>query len=230
MQQPNPYLPSNEPDGAPTETYTPQHYERRFANHQPLAVSRTTPIPGYPAQETHLLHPHFIFAQDQQGIMDPNLWSRDRVTEADVPGMDLRQQPTTGVPSMSDGSPRSSIDQSKCASTNMESGCTYTAPQELPLQEPEDWTPGWLAYSPAAGQSPLPPPPTTSASDDVRVFRCRWQGCRSNTSFRREADLIRHLRTVHISPKAFPCMEPDCGMGFGRRDHLRMHRRSRHGR
>jgi hypothetical protein len=34
-------------------------------------------------------------------------------------------------------------------------------------------------------------------------FRCKWEGCRSSTNFRREGDLIRHLRTIHISPNAY---------------------------
>ncbi|KAL2785419.1 hypothetical protein BJX66DRAFT_60461 [Aspergillus keveii] len=62
-----------------------------------------------------------------------------------------------------------------------------------------------------------------------RTFQCKWLGCRSVTIFCRESELIRHLKTVHISPKAYPCTEPMCGMAFGRRDHLRAHQRNRHG-
>ncbi|KAL3440149.1 hypothetical protein BJX65DRAFT_291024 [Aspergillus insuetus] len=58
-------------------------------------------------------------------------------------------------------------------------------------------------------------------------FQCKWAGCRSSRNFRREGDLIRHLRTIHISPTAFVC--PDCQRSFGRRDHLNEHVKRRHG-
>ncbi|KAL2801974.1 hypothetical protein BJX63DRAFT_139377 [Aspergillus granulosus] len=60
-------------------------------------------------------------------------------------------------------------------------------------------------------------------------LQCRWEDCSSSTTFRREADLLRHLKTVHVSPKAFPCPELGCNKAFGRTDHLRAHRRNCHG-
>ncbi|CEL08202.1 hypothetical protein ASPCAL11353 [Aspergillus calidoustus] len=60
-------------------------------------------------------------------------------------------------------------------------------------------------------------------------FRCKWAGCRSSRQFHRVGDLIRHLRTIHISPTAFTCPETDCGKSFGRRDHLSEHVKRRHG-
>ncbi|KAJ0419574.1 hypothetical protein BJY00DRAFT_285919 [Aspergillus carlsbadensis] len=71
-------------------------------------------------------------------------------------------------------------------------------------------------------------PSTEDAPRHRRILQCKWLGCRSTTIFPRESELVRHVKSVHISPKAFPCKEPNCGMGFGRRDHLRSHQRSRH--
>ncbi|KAL2835417.1 hypothetical protein BJY01DRAFT_223687 [Aspergillus pseudoustus] len=61
-----------------------------------------------------------------------------------------------------------------------------------------------------------------------RSFECKWRGCKSSRPFRRETDLIRHLRTIHISPAAFVCPEGSCGKPFGRRDHLMEHLKRRH--
>ncbi|KAL2826583.1 hypothetical protein BJY01DRAFT_229612 [Aspergillus pseudoustus] len=60
-------------------------------------------------------------------------------------------------------------------------------------------------------------------------LQCRWEGCNSSTIFRREADILRHLKTIHVSPKAYPCPEWGCNKAFGRKDHLRAHRRKCHG-
>ncbi|KAL4913339.1 hypothetical protein BDW62DRAFT_167153 [Aspergillus aurantiobrunneus] len=57
---------------------------------------------------------------------------------------------------------------------------------------------------------------------------CKWDGCESTTYFRREADLWRHIRTIHISPRAYPCPEKKCLRAFGRKDHLDQHTRRRH--
>lgn len=66
-------------------------------------------------------------------------------------------------------------------------------------------------------QCSAPSPPT---------FECKWRGCRSATRFSSEGDLVRHLKSIHISPEAYPCRE--CGKSFGRKDHLRDHQRRRH--
>ncbi|KAL3470116.1 hypothetical protein BJX99DRAFT_240108 [Aspergillus californicus] len=60
------------------------------------------------------------------------------------------------------------------------------------------------------------------------LYQCRWQGCRSTTLFRREHDLLRHLKSIHIRPDAYVCDIGGCRQTFGRRDHLLQHRRRRH--
>lgn len=61
-----------------------------------------------------------------------------------------------------------------------------------------------------------------------RGLRCRWENCTSRTSFKREADLIRHIKHTHISPNAHVCPERNCGRPFGRKDHLQAHMMRRH--
>ncbi|KAL2841152.1 hypothetical protein BJY01DRAFT_14478 [Aspergillus pseudoustus] len=64
-------------------------------------------------------------------------------------------------------------------------------------------------------------------SSTFKPKQCQWEGCTSRTLFRRENDLLRHLRTIHIAPSAFRCL--DCSKAFGRKDHLQNHRRKIHG-
>ncbi|KAL3479563.1 hypothetical protein BJX99DRAFT_221874 [Aspergillus californicus] len=55
------------------------------------------------------------------------------------------------------------------------------------------------------------------------MFRCRWQNCQSSTYFRREQDLIRHIRSIHLHPTAYACQIDGCRKEFGRKDHLQQH-------
>ncbi|KAJ0419583.1 hypothetical protein BJY00DRAFT_313963 [Aspergillus carlsbadensis] len=59
-------------------------------------------------------------------------------------------------------------------------------------------------------------------------LRCKWEGCGSPHEFRSAGDLVRHLRSIHIAPRAFVCPRDGCGRSFGRNDHLREHIRRRH--
>ncbi|OJJ03870.1 hypothetical protein ASPVEDRAFT_762734 [Aspergillus versicolor CBS 583.65] len=72
------------------------------------------------------------------------------------------------------------------------------------------------------------PIPSIADTHQPPVFQCKWQGCRSSASFRRQVDLIRHLKTIHIAPDAYPCREPNCGVAFGRKDHLKAHSKMHH--
>ncbi|KAL4871504.1 hypothetical protein BDV12DRAFT_194269 [Aspergillus spectabilis] len=60
------------------------------------------------------------------------------------------------------------------------------------------------------------------------VLQCKWQGCDSSHQFKREGDLIRHIRTIHISPGFYLCLVNNCGKSFGRKDHLSEHQKRRH--
>ncbi|KAL4746649.1 hypothetical protein BDW72DRAFT_184536 [Aspergillus terricola var. indicus] len=78
----------------------------------------------------------------------------------------------------------------------------------------------------SSGPSDLQPPAQSQAESSTQaapVSQCKWIGCRSSTPFIREADLIRHLRSVHIAPNAFFCDQHNCGKRFGRKDHLKAH-------
>jgi hypothetical protein len=54
-------------------------------------------------------------------------------------------------------------------------------------------------------------------------LQCKWEGCRSQATFKRANDLIRHIRTIHVAPDEYRCRVEGCGMAFGRKDHRRAH-------
>ncbi|KAL5051306.1 hypothetical protein BDW71DRAFT_202493 [Aspergillus fruticulosus] len=115
------------------------------------------------------------------------------------------------------------------------SGTSLSCPNNLPshgltnqfqvrIQEPANLTPALSSYGSnanAPGEPLLNP-----TNKDVPVFRCEWKGCRSATVFGREADLIRHLKSVHIARDAYTCPEPNCDKRFGRKDHLKAHQKT----
>ncbi|KAL4928161.1 uncharacterized protein BDV17DRAFT_264918 [Aspergillus undulatus] len=68
-----------------------------------------------------------------------------------------------------------------------------------------------------------------SPKPQATLFVCKWEGCNPPSCFKRPGDLIRHLRTVHVSPDAFPCPVKGCDKVFGRKDHLKEHCKRRHG-
>lgn len=59
---------------------------------------------------------------------------------------------------------------------------------------------------------------------------CKWEGCKYARSFGREAELLRHVKTVHLSPSAYFCPELGCSKSCSRKDNLEAHRRRAHGR
>lgn len=59
---------------------------------------------------------------------------------------------------------------------------------------------------------------------------CKWEGCKYADPFSRAADLLRHVKTVHISPGSYTCSEPRCGKSCSRKDNLAAHRQRIHGR
>ncbi|KAJ5930994.1 hypothetical protein N7466_006487 [Penicillium verhagenii] len=62
-----------------------------------------------------------------------------------------------------------------------------------------------------------------------RTYRCLWQGCRYTGTFRRSAELRRHVDTQHIAPKSYICPVSDCGRPYNRGDNLNEHLRRAHG-
>ncbi|RAH55458.1 hypothetical protein BO85DRAFT_401386 [Aspergillus piperis CBS 112811] len=107
-----------------------------------------------------------------------------------------------------------------------------------PLRLPGDWTdtnaatnPTWVAPNSAMNHRPHPAPGSRiprapSNAHSPPIFECKWRGCSSSTRFSTEGDLVRHLKSIHISPDAYSCLV--CGQSFGRKDHLRDHQRRRH--
>ncbi|KAB8260692.1 hypothetical protein BDV32DRAFT_149126 [Aspergillus pseudonomiae] len=55
------------------------------------------------------------------------------------------------------------------------------------------------------------------------VQRCKWEGCTSTKIFNREADLVRHVRTIHIAPRSYRCNVGGCFRSFNRGDNLKEH-------
>ncbi|KAL2862619.1 uncharacterized protein BJX67DRAFT_365887 [Aspergillus lucknowensis] len=202
-------------------SYPTQYSVHPPTNQQLPAARGPHRLPVYSNQQTEL---DPSFASILQETPGPAVWPAP-MTAGPVCYQVALAQPTTDAPPMSDASPSVSSDHSGHITGNNNN---FVAALELPLQGLEGRESGWIAYSPPTGQSPLPAF-AENGPDDARVFRCKWQGCRSYTSFRRETDLLRHLRTVHVSPKAYPCPEPNCDKGFGRKDHLRTHQRNCHG-
>lgn len=69
---------------------------------------------------------------------------------------------------------------------------------------------------------------TSECASSSPSFRCKWEGCTSTRHFSRVGDLIRHIKSIHITPKAYPCRVQNCEKAFGRADHLQEHTRHRH--
>ncbi|KAE8356033.1 hypothetical protein BDV28DRAFT_145535 [Aspergillus coremiiformis] len=59
---------------------------------------------------------------------------------------------------------------------------------------------------------------------DRRHLRCRWEGCTFTRAFNRDADLVRHLKTIHISPRSYRCTVDGCFKSFNREDRLNDHK------
>ncbi|KAL5042382.1 hypothetical protein BDW71DRAFT_211229 [Aspergillus fruticulosus] len=121
---------------------------------------------------------------------------------------------------------------SPCASSNSPnypgSGFLDLSPQEPAAVSPinNNDAPGPQRSTPKIPREIGSPLHTSAAAR----FQCKWQGCDSSHRFKRENDLIRHIRTIHISPDAWPCLMNNCGMAFGRKDHLIQHNKRRHNR
>ncbi|KAL2867378.1 uncharacterized protein BJX67DRAFT_84895 [Aspergillus lucknowensis] len=131
-----------------------------------------------------------------------------------------------------DGPPGPSGDLHEHNSTEAPHPTNFSGPFEL-VQEPANWISPFLPLSRQhlmtnATNQHLVIPTTVPRLQDHPVFQCKWEGCTSSTLFHREGDLMRHLKTIHISPDAFPCREPSCKRKFGRKDHLEEHRRRVH--
>ncbi|RDW93647.1 uncharacterized protein DSM5745_00969 [Aspergillus mulundensis] len=57
-------------------------------------------------------------------------------------------------------------------------------------------------------------------------FRCEWSGCTRSTVFRREADVLGHIRTIHLPD--YRCPDDGSGQAPGGEGHLNRHFERRH--
>lgn len=56
-----------------------------------------------------------------------------------------------------------------------------------------------------------------------RLFRCEWRNCRYSGTFKRKAELLRHVDTTHVNPRSFKCPVERCGSTFNRKYNLKDH-------
>ncbi|PKY07437.1 hypothetical protein P168DRAFT_279406 [Aspergillus campestris IBT 28561] len=68
----------------------------------------------------------------------------------------------------------------------------------------------------------------TANSQRTTPLQCKWEGCRYLGEFQRVSELIRHIRTLHITPLDYPCPVPGCDKICNREDNLLQHMRTRH--
>ncbi|PLN82657.1 hypothetical protein BDW42DRAFT_166344 [Aspergillus taichungensis] len=77
-------------------------------------------------------------------------------------------------------------------------------------------------------QSTQQPTGPTGQNPD-RLFRCEWKDCRYSGTFKRKAELIRHVNTIHIDPQTFNCPVEGCDSTFkNRKYNLKNHLRQVH--
>ncbi|OJJ34612.1 hypothetical protein ASPWEDRAFT_42586 [Aspergillus wentii DTO 134E9] len=69
---------------------------------------------------------------------------------------------------------------------------------------------------------------STPPQDDVSRLTCEWKNCNYAGSFRRPAELMRHVQTKHISPRSYKCWKGECKAKFNRKDNLEEHLRRVH--
>ena len=70
--------------------------------------------------------------------------------------------------------------------------------------------------------------PAHQEPEQAAAMLCKWEGCKYVGCFRREVDLLRHVRCVHVSPSSYQCPARGCGKFFNRKDNRDSHFRRRH--
>ncbi|PKY00309.1 hypothetical protein P168DRAFT_293591 [Aspergillus campestris IBT 28561] len=68
--------------------------------------------------------------------------------------------------------------------------------------------------------------PAQQQSNPDRQLRCEWKDCRYSGTFRRKAELLRHVDTIHVNPQSFKCQR--CASTFNRKYNLKDHSRRVH--
>ncbi|RAK97360.1 uncharacterized protein BO80DRAFT_194329 [Aspergillus ibericus CBS 121593] len=62
-----------------------------------------------------------------------------------------------------------------------------------------------------------------TANRRASTLTCGWNGCTYIRPFNRPADLLRHIKNIHVSPQSYPCWVPGCHRIFNRKDNLVEH-------
>ena len=69
---------------------------------------------------------------------------------------------------------------------------------------------------------------TSNDPDQVEAMLCKWEGCEYDGFFGREDDLLRHVKSVHISRSSYLCPARECSKSFNRKDNRDAHFRRLH--
>ncbi|KAK1141747.1 hypothetical protein N8T08_008845 [Aspergillus melleus] len=52
---------------------------------------------------------------------------------------------------------------------------------------------------------------------------CQWKGCTHTKPFNRKEDVLRHVKSIHLSIKSYKCGVRGCLRSFSRRDKIKDH-------
>ncbi|RAK92211.1 hypothetical protein BO79DRAFT_225287 [Aspergillus costaricaensis CBS 115574] len=159
------------------------------------------PTSSFPGSQEESTHPdrfpigQFLFPQSSAApVIEPRVCTVNPTGDGNIPPQGGGVAQTAQAPFAYDEIPAESLDL-LYASTRITGG--------QPLRLPVDWTdtnadtnPTWLAPNSAMSHQPHPAPGSPP------IFECKWRGCSSSTRFSTEGDLVRHLKSIHISPDA----------------------------
>ncbi|KAL5358362.1 hypothetical protein BJX96DRAFT_173366 [Aspergillus floccosus] len=67
-----------------------------------------------------------------------------------------------------------------------------------------------------------------SRDEALQTLMCEWKDCNQKRAFRRDAELMRHIMTIHVRPNAYGCPVEGCSRVFNRKDNLKVHLEKKH--
>ncbi|PYH90950.1 hypothetical protein BO71DRAFT_401796 [Aspergillus ellipticus CBS 707.79] len=68
-----------------------------------------------------------------------------------------------------------------------------------------------------------PQSPNQNDENEQAQLKCEWKNCKYTHTFNRPAELLRHVKTIHISPQSHMCRYRGCSRTFNRKDKLGEH-------
>ncbi|KAL2867380.1 acyl carrier protein [Aspergillus lucknowensis] len=185
-------------DSNPPEDYVTLNYDPRiipFRRDQGSASSGLQTATRYPhgGQLSH------CFSFEPPEANNPEIW----LTAAPDTHTGPARQPTTAAfLAASPSSPHSAYSYTAQDQASSDaSGRFSLSPHEPPIQEAEAH--GAPMAHTASQESVLSQWDRNIAQrqNPARVLQCKWEGCDSSVTFSGEATLMRHLKTVHVSPE-----------------------------